>query len=81
MFVGILMGNSERNFDVEFESSRHREILEISLRARSKNYREPSYSASSVCLRHRHLLKSSSFEPSLHLEKDDAPTLQTGELD
>ena len=74
MFFGILLRDSAPDFAVGFESSRHREILEISLRARSKNYREPSYSASSVCLRHWNLLKSSSFEPSLHLEKDDAPT-------
>ena len=30
-----------RDFGVEFESLRHREIFEISARARTKNYREP----------------------------------------
>ena len=33
MFVGILMRDSARDFGVEFESSCHREIFEISYRA------------------------------------------------
>ena len=36
MFVGILMRDSARDFGVEFESLRHREIFEISPRADKK---------------------------------------------
>ena len=36
MFVGILPRDSARDFGVEFESSRHREIFEISSRAVKK---------------------------------------------
>ena len=36
MFVGILLRAFARDFGVEFESSRHREILEISSRAVKK---------------------------------------------
>ena len=41
MFVGILLRDLARDFDVEFERLRHREIFEISARERTKNYREP----------------------------------------
>ena len=33
MFVGILLHDFARDFGVEFESSRHREIFEIKARA------------------------------------------------
>ena len=36
MFVGILLRDSARDFDEEFDSSRHREIVEISSRAIKK---------------------------------------------
>ena len=36
MFVGILLRDSARDFNVEIESSRHREIFEISSRAVQK---------------------------------------------
>ena len=36
MFVGILLHDSARDFGVEFESLRHREIFEISTRADKK---------------------------------------------
>ena len=36
MFVGILMCDLARDFCVEFESSRHRAIFEISLRTVEK---------------------------------------------
>ena len=36
MFVGILLRDSARDFGVEFESLRHREIFEISTRADKK---------------------------------------------
>ena len=36
MFVGILMRYSARDFNIEFESSRHRVIFEISSRAVKK---------------------------------------------
>ena len=36
MFVGILPRDSSRDFGVEFETSRHREIFEISSRAVKK---------------------------------------------
>ena len=36
MFVGILLRESARDFGVEFESSRHREIFEISSRGVQK---------------------------------------------
>ena len=36
IFVGILLRDSVRDFGVEFESSCHREILEISSRAVKK---------------------------------------------
>ena len=39
MFVCILLRDLARDFGVEFESLRHREIFEISARA-AKNYRE-----------------------------------------
>ena len=42
MFVGILLRDLARDFGVEFESLRHREIFKISARA-DKNYREPTY--------------------------------------
>ena len=41
MFAVILLRDLSRDFGVEFERLRHREILEISARARTKNYREP----------------------------------------
>ena len=36
MFVGILLRDFARDFGIEFESSRHREIFEISSRAVKK---------------------------------------------
>ena len=36
MFVGILLHDSARDFNVEIQSSRHREIFEISSRAVQK---------------------------------------------
>ena len=36
MFVGILLRDPARDFGVEFESLRHREIFEISMRADKK---------------------------------------------
>ena len=36
MFVGILLCDPARDFGVEFESLRHREIFEISTRADKK---------------------------------------------
>ena len=36
MFVGILLRDPARDFSVEFESLRHREIFEISVRADKK---------------------------------------------
>ena len=36
MFVGILLRDSARAFRVEFESSRHHKIFEVSLRAVKK---------------------------------------------
>ena len=36
MFVGILLRDSTRDFNVEIESSHHREIFEISSRALQK---------------------------------------------
>ena len=36
MFVGILLRDSARDFGVEFESSRHHKIFEISSRAVKK---------------------------------------------
>ena len=36
MFVGILLRDPVRDFGVEFESLRHREIFEISARADEK---------------------------------------------
>ena len=36
MFVGILLRDPARDFGVEFESLRHREIFEISSRADKK---------------------------------------------
>ena len=36
MFVGILLRDPARDFGVEFESLRHREIFEISARADEK---------------------------------------------
>ena len=36
MFVGILLRDSARDFNVEIESSHHREIFEISSRAVQK---------------------------------------------
>ena len=36
MFVGILLRDPARDFGVEFESLRHREIFEISARADKK---------------------------------------------
>ena len=36
MFVGILLSDPARDFGVEFESLRHREIFEISARADKK---------------------------------------------
>ena len=36
MFVGILLRDSARDFNVEIESSRHHEIFEISSRAVQK---------------------------------------------
>ena len=36
MFVGILPGDSTREFGLEFESSRHREIFKIRSRAVKK---------------------------------------------
>ena len=36
MFVGILLRDPARDFSVEFESLRHREIFEISSRADKK---------------------------------------------
>ena len=36
MFVGILLRDSARDFNVEIESSRHREIFEISSRVVQK---------------------------------------------
>ena len=36
MFVGILLRDFARDFGVEFESSRHRTIFEISTRADKK---------------------------------------------
>ena len=41
MFVGILLHDFARNFGVEFESSRHGKIFEISWHVVKKNYREP----------------------------------------
>ena len=38
MFVGILLRDPARDFGVEFESLRHREIFEISARADKKLY-------------------------------------------
>ena len=36
MFVGLLLRDPARDFGVEFESLRHREIFEISARADKK---------------------------------------------
>lgn len=41
MFVDNLLRDSARDFSVDFESSRHREIFQISSRA-VKKYREPT---------------------------------------
>ena len=40
MFVGILLRDPARDFGMEFESLRHREIFETSARVEKKNYRE-----------------------------------------
>ena len=40
MFVRVLLRDLARDFGVEFERLRHREISKLA-RARTKNYREP----------------------------------------